>query len=74
MKYILLICMLLIVAACGEKAIEEDTGILETLEISEACDNPDQCCADQCKSFCKENNKVYAKHIVNGFHCPCWCD
>ena len=71
---ILLLSLLLVGVSCTKKVAEEDS-ILETLDISECADNnKDTCCEDTCTQFCRTNGKIYTKHIVNGDHCPCWCD
>jgi len=72
MKYIILLLAVLVVG-CGSDAAPREE-ILETLTISPDCENQDSCCESECIKFCKENGRLYTKHIVNGGHCPCWCD
>jgi|SaaInlV_200m_DNA_2_1039689.scaffolds.fasta_scaffold195809_2 hypothetical protein len=70
---VLLLILLLFTVSC-KKTVEENTELLETLDISECSDDKEACCNQQCVEFCTNNNKIYTKHFVNGDHCPCWCD
>jgi len=72
-RYFLIGLIVFLVIGCKSK-VEDTDEILETLTLSEDCTGQDSCCEDACIKFCKEQGKVYAKHFVNGIHCPCWCE
>ncbi len=70
-----LLVLLLLAALVGcQKAEVRDTTVIEVIDISDCTDEEDACCAEKCKAFCSSRALRYAKHTVNGEHCPCWCD
>jgi len=68
---------ILFLGACQREENEpEDEGLLEILNLNNACDgidNESQCCLDECSAFCRKNGRSATKTFMNGMHCTCWC-
>jgi len=72
-KLMLLFFLVLLLTAC-KKTVEVDAEIVEILAPECGEQDQDTCCEQECISFCQNLQKSYSKHVVNGAHCPCWCD
>jgi len=74
-KIIYILFLLLLIVGCKKTGKIVDTTTIETLDIEDCMDDAkDTCCEEKCMDFCQGISKHYAKHFVNGPHCPCWCD
>lgn len=78
----LLIVMILLgltLAGCsGDDTVDQGPGA-ETLTLSEDCrDSPmnekEQCCSQECSSYCSENGYTMAKVETFTTNCGCWCE
>jgi len=69
----LFIVLILLLAGCKGGEVE-DQSIVEIL--APECDDAEQetCCENACVDFCKQKGLSFTKYVVNGEHCPCWCD
>jgi hypothetical protein len=67
---------LIIISGCKEKQSRTEPEV-EIFNIAEECTTDrgraEECCNNDCVSFCINNKYRYFKHHLNGNTCACWC-
>lgn len=77
--FIVIVLLMFIVQGCSGNNQEEQGPGAEVLTLSEDCRNSplnekEQCCREECSTYCSDNGYTMAKVKTFTTNCGCWCN
>lgn len=67
-----------LISGCSNTKVPVEQPDVEIISLPNDCRNEDNstvnnCCLEECTSYCEENEYFYFKHHPNRINCACWC-